>query len=70
MKDQKRTGSITHRGNRVESERNAKIAKLYSTGSYSYNSLARMFKLTPQRIAVIVPQEIKDKVNKLREVQA
>lgn len=32
----------------------AEVKKLYSSGGYSYNSLARLFKLSPQRIQQIV----------------
>lgn len=37
-----------------EAERNAKIVKLYNTGSYTFSSIARMFNLTRQRVHSIV----------------
>jgi Mor family transcriptional regulator len=38
----------------TEVERNNKICEYYKTGYYSYNTLARMYHVTPQRIQAIV----------------
>lgn len=38
----------------TESKRNKKIRDLYATGSYSYRSLARIYKISHQRVAEIV----------------
>jgi len=46
-----------------ETERNNKIYKMYLTGSYSYSSLGRMFKLKRQRIQQIVKRMIELKSN-------
>ena len=43
-----------------ETERNNKLVKLYNTGFYSFNSLARMFKITPQRIHQIIKKHRKE----------
>jgi len=37
-----------------EKERNEKIIQLYQQGSYSYNSLSRIFKISPQRVGQII----------------
>lgn len=57
-------------GSKKEVERNAKLISQYSTGSYSYNALSRIFKITPQRVAQLIPQDVKDHVKKLKEVTA
>ena len=40
-----------------ETERNQKIARYYATGSYTYRSLARIFKISHVRISQIVKGE-------------
>ena len=40
-----------------ETERNQKVIQLYSSGKYTYRSLARVFKVTPQRIHQIIKRE-------------
>ena len=41
-----------------EKERNEKIVSLYETGSYSHSSLARIFKISKQRIAQIIKKTL------------
>lgn len=38
----------------AETERNEKIKELYATGLYSYNKLARIYHISPQRIGQII----------------
>lgn len=38
-------------------QRNNKVKELYATEMYSYNKLARIFKVSPQRIAQIIKNE-------------
>jgi len=42
---------------REERERNERVISLYKTGSYSYTSLARIFKITKQRIYQIIKKD-------------
>jgi len=39
---------------REEEERNNRIRKLYSSGSYTYSAIGRMFKITAQTVSQIV----------------
>jgi hypothetical protein len=38
---------------RPELKRNLKVFQMYTTGSYSYNTLGRIFKISPQRVRQI-----------------
>ncbi len=48
----KGTFQVPHQ-KRPELKRNLKVFQMYATGSYSYNTLGRIFKVSPQRIRQI-----------------
>ena len=42
-------------------DRDSKILEMYATGSYSYTTLSRIFKITSQRVGQIVKKHQKGK---------
>jgi len=44
-----------------QTDRDLKIIELYSTGSYSYTTLSRIFKITSQRVGQIIKKHKKGK---------
>lgn len=54
------TNQVPFQEKPIMAERDAKLIKMYATGFYSYTTLARIFKITSQRVGQIIKKSRKE----------